>query len=73
MSKTYTSGDLCRLFREEGHELEGYQVLQAIRRGFLDEPPRVGIYRVWSEEDLPRVRAALVAAGYLREEVTHAP
>ena len=64
MLPTYTSGDLCRLFG-----VLPWQLKQTLIRGFLDEPPRVGIYRVWTENDLPRVREALLRAGYLREEV----
>ena len=63
MPKTYTTGDLSKHFR-----VPVWQILQTIRRGFLDEPGRVGIYRVWAADDLPRVRAALAAAGYVREE-----
>lgn len=63
MFPTITTGDVCKHFG-----VLPWQVLQAIRRGFLDEPRRVGIYRVWHEEDLPRVRAALVRAGYVDEE-----
>ena len=58
MSATYTTGDLAQHFG-----VPSWRVLAAIRRGFLGEPERVGIYRVWTEEDLPRVREALVKAG----------
>jgi hypothetical protein len=65
MPPTYTSGDLAKRFG-----VPPWQIKQALLRGFLAEPPRVGIYRVWIEDDLPHVRAALVRAGYLREEVS---
>lgn len=64
MATTFTTGQIAKRF---GVDL--WQVLQAIRRGFLPEPQRIGIYRFWTEADLPRVREALIAAGYLREEV----
>jgi hypothetical protein len=60
MPVTFTTGDLCRRYN-----VLPWQVLQAIRRGFLQEPNRVGIYRYWTEADLPRVESALRAAGYL--------
>jgi hypothetical protein len=40
-------------------------ITAAVKRGFLAEPPRVGPFRMWTEADLPRVKAALVQAGYL--------
>jgi hypothetical protein len=47
-----------------------WQVRRAIERKLLDEPPRVGAYRVFVATDLPRIEAALRAAGYLpRQEV----
>jgi hypothetical protein len=66
---TYTTGDLAKHF-----DRPVWQILQTMRRGFLEEPPRIGIYRVWTEADLPRVRQALIEAGYLPEprEATHA-
>ncbi len=62
MSHSITTGMISKRFN-----VPVWQVLQAIRRGFLPEPPRVGVYRVWAEGDLPSVRVALVRAGYLRE------
>jgi DNA-binding transcriptional MerR regulator len=50
--------------------LSTWQVRRAIERGLLDEPPRLGAYRVFTAEDLPRVEAALRNAGYLPEGVT---
>ncbi len=41
------------------------QVRRLFERGILPEPPRVGAYRVVDQDDLPRVEAALRAAGYL--------
>jgi hypothetical protein len=64
MPTTFTTGDLAKHFN-----VPVWQILQTMRRRFLEEPPRVGIYRVWTEADLPRVREALVNAGYLPEEV----
>jgi DNA-binding transcriptional MerR regulator len=68
MPRTFTTGDLCKRFG-----VMPWQVLQLMRRGFLPEPPRVGIYRYWTEADLPRVEQALRAAGYLPQtEAAHA-
>lgn len=63
MQSTLTTGDVSQRVA-----VPAWRILAAIRRGFLDEPPRVARYRIWSEDDLPRVRAALVAAGYLADE-----
>jgi hypothetical protein len=63
-----TTGDLCRRLG-----VLPWHVLAAIRRGYLAEPARVGIYRLWTEADLPRIREALVRAGYLTDaEIAHA-
>jgi hypothetical protein len=63
-----TTGDLSKRFA-----IPTWQILQTIRRGFLAEPARVGIYRVFTEQDLPRVQQALERAGYLRSaEAAHA-
>ena len=44
--------------------VDRWQVLAAIRRGFLSEPRRIGCYRVWAAADVERVVEALSAAGY---------
>jgi hypothetical protein len=64
MPRTFTTGQICRLYG-----VAPWQIMQAIKRGFLREPVRVGIYRIWIESELPTVRAALVNAGYLSDEV----
>jgi hypothetical protein len=64
---TFTTGQVCKHF-----DMAVWQLLQTIRRRFLAEPPRVGIYRVWLESDLPRVEAALRKADYLPEGVASA-
>jgi|GEM_PF-6490685 len=43
-----------------------WQVRRAIERKLLEEPARVGAYRVFLPADLPRIRVALLKAGYLR-------
>jgi hypothetical protein len=63
MPTTFTTGQVAKYF-----DVPVWQLLQTIKRGFLPEPGRGGIYRVWVEADLPAVRAALIAAGYLRAE-----
>jgi DNA-binding transcriptional MerR regulator len=55
---------------EAAERLGGVQVWRLRRlyeRGILREPPRVGRNRVVSSEDLPRLREALRAAGYLQQ------
>ena len=42
-----------------------WQIVAAIKRGFVDEPPRFGRWRAWRRADLPRVREGLVRAGFL--------
>jgi hypothetical protein len=67
MPPTYTAGELAKHFG-----VAHWQIVNTIKRGFLPEPPRVGLYRVWVESDLDQVRDALVRAGYLPEaEVAH--
>jgi DNA-binding transcriptional MerR regulator len=51
---------------------EAWQVRRVITRGMIPEPPRVGAYRVFYPDDLPKVEVALRAAGYLPGEVAHA-
>jgi DNA-binding transcriptional MerR regulator len=45
-----------------------WQVRRVITRGLVREPARVGAYRVFVDEDLPKIEAALKQAGYLRDE-----
>jgi hypothetical protein len=45
-----------------------WKVRRLFERKLLPEPARVGPYRVITEADLPAVRAALLAAGYMRGE-----
>ena len=64
---TLTTGDVCRRLG-----ILPWQLLATIRRGYLPEPPRIARYRIHTEADLPRIREALIRAGYLREEVASA-
>jgi hypothetical protein len=64
MLPTLTTGNVCRRLG-----VLPWQLNRTIRRGFLEEPPRLGCYRVFTESDLPRVREALTRAGYLPGEV----
>jgi hypothetical protein len=67
-SPYFTIGAVARRFA-----CQPWQVRRAIERGILDEPPRVGAYRVFVAEDLPRIEAALRQAGYLSgAEAPHA-
>jgi len=43
-----------------------WRLRRLFERGLLDEPERVGHARLIPEGDMPRVRAALEAAGYLK-------
>jgi len=45
-----------------------WRMLATIKRGFLAEPKRMSTYRVFSPSDLPAIKEALIAAGYLRRE-----
>jgi len=45
-----------------------WAVRQLFRRNLLAEPRRLGHFRLFTEADLPRVRKALVAGGYLSKE-----
>ena len=47
-----------------------WQVARLFERGILPDPPRVGLYRVVPIGDLPLVKRALKAAGYLESAVT---
>jgi hypothetical protein len=47
--------------------VERWEILAAIRRGFLGEPGRCGPFRVWSRADVDRAKTALIKAGYLTE------
>lgn len=40
------------------------QARKVFTRGFMEEPPRLGPYRVLPPSDLPRFEKALEAAGY---------
>jgi hypothetical protein len=60
---TFTTGDLCKRFG-----VMPWHIIQLLRRGFLEEPPRVGPFRYWTEADLSRVEDALRRAGYLPRE-----
>jgi hypothetical protein len=47
-----------------------WQLARAVRAGHIAEPPRCGPFRAWRPTDLDRVRAGLVAAGYLPRPAT---
>jgi hypothetical protein len=61
-------GDLVREISSQGPPIFAWQVRSAIRRGFLPSPARLGPYRLFRRADLPAIRTALIAAGYLPEE-----
>jgi hypothetical protein len=63
MSGNHTTGDICRQFG-----LMPWQILQAIKRGYLPEPQRIGQYRIWTDDELDDVRQALADAGYIPAE-----
>jgi hypothetical protein len=42
-----------------------WHIRSAIRRGFLEEPVRLGVYRVFFADDLDKIEESLRPAGYL--------
>jgi hypothetical protein len=62
MPNTFTTGQVAKRLG-----VEVWQLLRTIRLGHLAEPIRLGHFRVWVADDLPRVEAALRKAGYLKE------
>ncbi len=62
MSETamLTLGDVARRYG-----LRTWKVRRLYEDGRLEEPGRLGIYRVVSVADLPRIERALIDAGYL--------
>src|SRR5262245_26271708 len=56
-----TVGDVARHFG-----VPAWQVTHAISRGYLNDPPRIGCYRVFTYDDLPKVWEALIRARLLR-------
>ena len=60
----YTTGAIARHFG-----VPVWQVRRLVERGLLQEPARIGQYRLFTPEQLPAIRAALVQAGYLIEGV----
>lgn len=48
--------------------LQQWHVRELCKRGFLPEPPRVGSYRVFREDQLPEIETALRKAKYLKPE-----
>jgi hypothetical protein len=45
--------------------IDAWQVARLYERGILEEPPRLGRYRTIHRDDLPALRRAAQAAGYL--------
>ena len=45
-----------------------WQVRRLFESGKLPEPPRMGVYRAISPDDLPVIKRALQDAGYLKGE-----
>ncbi len=64
MSDVLTLGDLARRFG-----VKDWQMRQLVDTGKLTPRGKVGVYRVFSEADVPAVQAALMKAGYLPEAV----
>ena len=46
--------------------VERWKIQKLLSRGEIEYAARIGPYRVLNEDDLPRVKQALVSAGYLR-------
>lgn len=63
-----TTGDLARLY-----DVPAWLIRRLADRRQIPTPLRVGLYRVFSESDLPAIEAALIEAGYIRPgEAAHA-
>jgi hypothetical protein len=45
--------------------IRDWQLIALLQRGLVAEPKRFGRSRVFTADDLPRLRAAAVRAGYL--------
>jgi hypothetical protein len=58
----YTLGQLAQRYG-----ISIWKVRRIYERGLLDPPPRIGAYRWVPARDLPRLEAALRAAGYLHD------
>lgn len=56
----YTTGAVARL-----HGIPEWRVRRVFERKLLPDPGRAGTYRLIPASDLPKVEAALRAAGYL--------
>jgi excisionase family DNA binding protein len=65
--KDYTVGQTARVFG-----VDSWHVRRLFERNLLPAPRRFGRHRVIPASDLPRVEAALRAAGYLRPEAARA-
>jgi hypothetical protein len=63
-----STGEAARLL-----DLAGWQIVRLFRRGLVGEPARVGRYRVIRRADLPKLRAAAIAAGYLPTDAAGQP
>lgn len=69
MSAVLSIGEVAALLSERhGCRVDGWHIRSAIKRGFLKEPARFGISRIFVQGDLPRVEKALVKAGYIGEK-----
>lgn len=55
--------------REAGKRLgaDDWMVRRVFERGFLPEPPRLGSRRIVRASELPALKKALIAGGYLKE------
>lgn len=70
MSAVLAIGDVAALLSERcGCRIDTWKIRACIARGFISEPPRVGIARAWAMSELPKLERALRRAGYLPAEV----
>jgi hypothetical protein len=56
-------GEVCA---ELGGGLQTWHVRRLFERGLLPEPERLGTCRIVARADLPKIREALIEAGYLQ-------
>jgi DNA-binding transcriptional MerR regulator len=66
MSPPLTIGAVARHFG-----LPAWKIRRLYETGKLPEPVRLGAYRVFYADDLPKIEVALLEVGYLPTEGSH--
>ncbi len=68
MKRTFTTGSLARL-----KGWDEWRVRRLFEDGDLPEPPRLGQYRLLSEDDIPLIEEAMRRRGFLPAEQAAQP